>query len=265
MVIIKRIFSILLSISIFATVVGCTTEEPKPKPRDTSNDTRLSKSMVYANTIATRSRHTTQLLTGTVIPLPTQMKLVHELGFAGEKNVSKLQTLKGKTYIENSLDVFIENNEGRRYYASKSPSSGRMNTTRLGFYYYESHIRELGFSTDEGELVGNKVDITGLDSKDWKVHQMESPVYNNGVILKVTNTHDPYVSRSGLNIDNTKYNGIEVKMKVDGAAQVAEVYYFTADKGNFNAEQRLSFQVKNDGKFHTYVLDLAGAENTTLL
>ena len=74
---------------------------------------------------------------------------------------------------------------------------------------------------------------------------MESPVYNNGVILKVTNTHDPYVSRSGLNIDNTKYNGIEVKMKVDGAAQVAEVYYFTADKGNFNAEQRLS-SGKND-------------------
>ena len=35
--------------------------------------------------------------------------------------------------------------------------------------------------------------------------------------------------------------------------------HFTADKGNFNAEQRLSFQVKNDGKFHTYVLDLAGA------
>ena len=26
----------------------------------------------------------------------------------------------------------------------------------------------------QGELVGNKVDITGLDSKDWKVHQMES-------------------------------------------------------------------------------------------
>jgi hypothetical protein len=260
MVIIKRIFSILLSISIFATVVGCTTEEPKPKPRDTSNDTRLSKSMVYANTIANtvQAYYTTPDRDSYTIA-NTQMKLVHELGFAGEKNVSKLQTLKGKTYIENSLDVFIENNEGRRYYASKSPSSGRMNTTRLGFYYYESHIRELGFSTDEGELVGNKVDITGLDSKDWKVHQMESPVYNNGVILKVTNTHDPYVSRSGLNIDNTKYNGIEVKMKVDGAAQVAEVYYFTADKGNFNAEQRLSFQVKNDGKFHTYVLDLAGA------
>ncbi|NLN05024.1 MAG: hypothetical protein GX166_09445 [Clostridiaceae bacterium] len=156
MVKIKRFFSILLSVSIFAAVIGCTKEEPKPKPRDTSNDTRLSKSMVYANTIANKVQayYTTHERDSYTIT-NTQMKLVHELGFSKEKNVSTLQTLKGNPYIENSLDVFIENNEGRRYYASKSPTSGRMNTTRLGFYYYESHITQLGFSTDEGELVGD--------------------------------------------------------------------------------------------------------------
>lgn len=56
-------------------------------------------------------------------------------------NSATLADKDGKAYIANSFDSFFEQG-GLRHYFSTSKEEGRVNTIRLGKYYYECHIRD---------------------------------------------------------------------------------------------------------------------------
>ena len=156
---------LLLCIVILA---GCGTEVKEPPPRDTSGDTKLSASMVYANSIANkvqayydRPDRSSYTITN------TQIELVHDLMKPGSKYVTALKSNKGKTYLKNTMDIFVKDTDGNVYYASKSPSAGRINTTRLGYYYYESHVRDLGFGQSDVSVYGKKLDLGGFNHGSW--------------------------------------------------------------------------------------------------
>lgn len=72
--------------------------------------------------------------------------LTHELGAPGNKTAT-LQTAGGKTYFADSLDTFCTLQNGATYYSSLSAANGRVNTIRLGQYYYECHVRDLEYAS----------------------------------------------------------------------------------------------------------------------
>lgn len=76
----------------------------------------------------------------------SQMIFTHSLE---KKNSATLTDLDGNVYIADSFDTYFTDINGNTYYSSDSSEEGRVNTIRLGEYYYECHVRDFdGKSTD---------------------------------------------------------------------------------------------------------------------
>ena len=81
---------------------------------------------------------------------------------AGQRQVTSLKNLKGGTYVSNTMDVFVLTTSNTEKYAKNSTDiisttwpngynktekacAPYVNTTRLGYYYYEVNVRNLNF------------------------------------------------------------------------------------------------------------------------
>ncbi len=232
-----------------------------------NGDSALSASFAYANSIANtvqgfytdgdRTHYALRNL---------DMSLVHKLDGFGNLNVTDLANAEGLSYANQTLDVYVKTGDGTMYYSGNSGTAGRMNTTRLGYYYYETHIRDLGFAAEGEEISYEQETAIGLED-DWNTNQMSEPEYKNGEMTVQTNsTEDPYVYRGGISVPAEAYNAVEIEMKSTGSATTAQLYFFTQSTGGFNAAQMASFQIKSDGKYHKYLVDLsaAGLDTTPL-
>ena len=70
--------------------------------------------------------------------------LTHNLQSPLDKNVTSLKNNDGGIYLENTMDLYVTTPNSKMY-TSQSKFSGRMNEYRLGYYYYDFHIADLGF------------------------------------------------------------------------------------------------------------------------
>ena len=71
--------------------------------------------------------------------------VVHKLTSAGNKTAS-VYDADGNAYVKDSFDPHIKLSGKTVKYASDSAAKARVNTIRLGEYYYECHVRDLDFS-----------------------------------------------------------------------------------------------------------------------
>ena len=76
--------------------------------------------------------------------------LVYDLKTPGGKQVAGLYNAAGRPYIENTMDASIVDAAGNRFSAACSPANGRMNSHRIGYYYYDFRFRDQGFVSPEG-------------------------------------------------------------------------------------------------------------------
>ena len=144
----RRILALLLSfVSCLSVSFGGTavrTWRPDNKTaavNDIAGDSALSDSVllasrmsngvqcVYANAKRTAYRMTNNVMT-----------LTHTLGKFG--NGATLTDANGKVYVRDSFDAWCRDADGAVWRASDSPEAGRVNTIRLGKYYYDVHVRD---------------------------------------------------------------------------------------------------------------------------
>lgn len=69
----------------------------------------------------------------------SQMIFTHSLA---KKNSASVTDLDGNVFIADSFDTYFVTSDGKTYYSSNSSDEGRVNTIRLGEYYYECHVRD---------------------------------------------------------------------------------------------------------------------------
>lgn len=222
-----------------------------------NSDSSLSASFAYANNIAnTVQGYYTDGARSHYALKNINTSLVHRLSGFDNFNVTDIANADGVSYANQTLDVYVKASDGITYYAGNSQTAGRMNTTRLGYYYYETHIRDLGF---ESEVSGDYLYETSVDiSGGWGTNDMSAPEYKNGeLIVNVTSAADPYVYKNNINISPDQYNAVEIEMKATGIAQTASVYYCTAKSGHFNGEQVAPFKINSDGQYRKYIVKLA--------
>ena len=190
-----------------------------------------------------------------------EMSLDYALNVTLPQQVTSLKSKSGNTYVENTMDVFIEMSGGGRYYAKNSYTDGVPNIYRLGYYYYEMRVEGQTFV---GEINENgSVDIDHL-----------SPIAKNAIkgvkkkdgVLQVVNAApagDSNITFSrSLNIDTGIYTVLEITMKADANTDTrADVYYMAGSASEFSNGQRVTFAINNDGAYHTYIVPLySGAE-----
>ena len=243
------------------------TEEPSPTPvpRDVSNDTPIASSMVYANELAnTVDGYYTSAVRSEYVLKNTQMRLTENLTDDGAKGLRKFENASGKTYFTDSMDLYVIDGSGGEWSDRYSLGSGRINTTRLGFYYYESHFRDLGLGNSAGANSYEAVtEVTDLKT-NWVAHDgnLKSGAKNSAVFT-VESTYDPYFVIRSFSVPTTSVNAVELELAVKGSA--SRVQMFIDDGSDYNPGQTLTFTVKSDGAPHKYLIDISAIQKGSAL
>lgn len=158
----RKFLALFLSLftALFAVRAGTsvpiyhTSEESIALVNDISGDGPLSESVKLAKRLANGVQAAYTDSNRTAYRMANQnMILTHTLG--KYKNGATLSDTKGNIYIENSFNAWCKDNLGGVYYSSDSTVQGRVNTIRLGEYYYETHVRDYdlkaaAFKVDKG-------------------------------------------------------------------------------------------------------------------
>lgn len=69
----------------------------------------------------------------------SEMILTHSLK---KNNSASICDTEGNAYVANSFDTYFTDKDGKTYYSSASSVTGRVNTIRLGEYYYDCRVRD---------------------------------------------------------------------------------------------------------------------------
>ncbi|MBQ4053158.1 MAG: hypothetical protein IJD33_02340, partial [Clostridia bacterium] len=114
------------------------------------------------------------------------MSLTHGLK-SGNVQVNNLTNSAGASYLTNTLDAYVVSGGNRVYgktgsntYGGTVAGSARLNTTQLGYYYYETSVRDITFNSSS-PLYLSKTYHTYSD----KMHQ-EFTVVASGTTSSVT-------------------------------------------------------------------------------
>lgn len=219
----KKHITTLVFVTIIALMTvlgGC-----KQKARDISADTSLASSIVYANTMANKVQGYYTSASRTVYTLEnTQVKLIHDLN---DTRLTTLTNLDDNPYFTDTMDAFFEDTEGNRYYASQTSRGGRVNTLRLGYYYYESHVYDMTFNKPKAAGKATKyVDAAEFDKQNFTVSAGPNVRYENRLITEYAEGYSSEIkiSKSDISVSLSDYQGILIEMG-GGATQCRLLVY----------------------------------------
>lgn len=169
-------------------------------------------------------------------------------------------TLKNKnraTYFKDSLDVYAIDDNGDELSVSPALSNAKINTTKLGYYYYDVNVRDIYLGYVNGVSYPLNGDLD-LSPDKWHTNDMQTPVKDaNGLFsVEVASSYDPFFYMNDLSADGRYANALEITIKTDKDTTSAALYYYTSDKVGFNGEQVTVFSIRPDGEFHTYLVPM---------
>ena len=134
--------------------------------------------------------------------------------------VNSLTNSSGVPYFENTMDAYIRFDDGSKYIASESLYSGRMNSHRLGYYYYDFRFRDQNFMDPdtkkpytEGEAC---IDLLKDYGDQFTGNNIKGLKYENGVLsYSVTSTTEPFILLKGISISSEEYDAIQITLKAE--------------------------------------------------
>ncbi len=167
MLIVKHLLLPILCalLTFFANIVYTpSVEQPKKEEseviHDIAGDSILSGSILYANEMQNKAQaYYTDADRSAYRMQNTSAVLTHELTDKDNNNATLTDT-DGNVYIADSFDTFYTDTSGKTYFSSASRTNGRVNTNRLGIYYYECNVREFDYTTLTKKNVDFRVDKT---------------------------------------------------------------------------------------------------------
>ncbi len=186
------------------------------------------------------------------------MSLLYDLTSDGHKGVEAICNADGLPYFGNTMDAFVVLPDGTRCGASSSPKNGRMNSHRLGYYYYDFRFCDQLFVNGDALYA----DAGGADSYDilkkagtWSTHDTSAVTKKDGVMsYTVTSTYDPYIYAS-VRFGAEDYDAVRITMLTEAAA-VGEIFIIAGGREGYSAEQRTQFTV-TPGEWTTVTVPLS--------
>lgn len=276
----KKMAALLLAITLAFGVVGCNCGSKNDNNSDKKDNTDntvaeekvidLSTQTAFADTVTTANRYANGVQAyyanndrQAYVIKNRNLQLTHNT--SGKKFVTEVLSASGNEYLFNTLDSYVVFN-GNHYYASDNSSDARINTTKLGYYYYSTYVRDMGF----GETVPLHLEKGYHTYADRNYQQFRiiasgasKYVTEFGFELKVTKSR---VAKFKLN------NGGEIVTSLSNGDYVySDLQYFAMDIaeagviGIITAGQNTKLSVSVDNKFyiiHQYIT-LDGVASST--
>lgn len=179
------------------------------------------------------------------------MSLDYLLTGSADQMVTSIKNTYGKSYLENTMDVFVRMKDGQTYYASASDDQTRVNIYRFGYYYYDIHMLEQDFEKPFTVLKETNIPITSF--KEYK--HTTRPEFNNGELsVTITNQEDPQVF-AATNFPASEYNNLQITVKSNSVVTIP-VYIIAGAQTHHNNSQTTTIEIINDGEWHTYNIPL---------
>lgn len=144
----KFFASLLAFLQLFFSGVsyGDLVEKPDEEKAETEivneidSQTNMADSIKYANQVKNQAQAKyTDAERSAYEMKNSHLIFTHSLG---KKNSATVTDTEGNVYIADSFDTYFVDEKGKTYYSSASSDEGRVNTIRLGEYYYECHVRD---------------------------------------------------------------------------------------------------------------------------
>ncbi|MBO7503612.1 MAG: hypothetical protein J6U38_04515 [Clostridia bacterium] len=237
------------------------TEEPV-EMRDISNDTKFAKTVVYANGAANsvQARYTDGTRAGYEV-FNKNTKITQNLNTDGRLGITKIESTSGAVFAEGSImNAYVIDANGMVRTDNNSMTPGRINTTRLGYYYYEVFTRDQEFCTpdggDEFDKVTNLSDFDG----DWSSSGDAEAIMKKGksVTLNVVGATDPNIYKGLLTaVPKSDVTHIAVTIAAFGSGGRCQCFFVDRTSREFNARQSIEFVLACDGQPHTYLIDIS--------
>ncbi len=184
-----------------------------------------------------------------------KMSLEYALASGKTQYVTSLVNNKGKSYLENTMDVFVTMENGKTYFASDSMSAAHMNLERIGYYLYDVNISGQNFS--------GLFETTGETKFKPTPSRASGATYEfrNGVLtVKNDDTaKDPYlVFGTNYRYSTDECKLLEITMKTDAYSGMlrGSVYVIAGSHQGFSEDQVVPFSIIPDGEYHTYIIPL---------
>jgi len=191
------------------------------------------------------------------------MRLVYNLSQKDNKQVAGLYNNQGVAYLTDSMDAFLETQDGSVLYASNSGPNGRGNIYRFGYYYYDVHLMGQGFlpsAYDIDESAGSYNALKKLRSVSSNM--MEQVTVKDGVITAVvSDITDPYFHWN-VNYKAQDYNALRITIRSEYATS-AHLYIAAGSYGGFNADQNIGFSIEPGKDYCTVIVPLSSIPDYT--
>ncbi len=188
------------------------------------------------------------------------MMLEYALSSADAPMVTALKSKAGGVYLENTMDAFIKLKDGRVLYASKTGASARPNIFRHGYYYYDIHLLDQNFEGNAIVLAEQAFDINDFATGG---NQMKRTEVKDGVLSFLIGGNDPFLASGGrISLSTADFNAVQVTIK-STRATMAQLYLAAGGSTSVSERQKVQFDISNDGRFHTYTVDLSSIPDYT--
>lgn len=202
----------------------------------------------------------------TILITNNNMSLTYKTHSFSDKLVGSIQNSEGKSYIENTMDVFVKMaGIDQPFYASGSQVPTLMNIYRYGYYYYQVLLDNQNFTNEV--TVEKELDL-GLGAPD-NIYNLTkvTATDENAIAYTVNSTYDPRLQyiKSFTPFAAADYNYIAITMKVSGASASivsATAWVIAGEKTSFGS-QSAGFRPVADGEFHTYYIRIDGVTDYT--
>ncbi len=177
--------------------------------------------------------------------------------------VNSLTNSQGVPYFENTMDAYIR--LGDDYYvASESLYSGRMNSQRIGYYYYDFHFRDQNFinpDTKKTYAEGEEcIDLLKDYGDKFKGNDIKNLQYENGILSYTVSTLvDPYIELKGLEVSCDEYDALQITVKAD-SSDILSVLLLTAKTGAYSPDRQLVYRF-NAGEETTMVIPFSAMKS----
>ena len=191
--------------------------------------------------------------------------LLYELAENGGKQIRGLYSKNGAPYFENTSDAFITDGDGVLYSAALSGARGRMNSHRLGYYYYDFRFCDQDFvsvaSQQEAGDGEKSYDILAASGR-WSTHDTSKVTKSNGVLsYTITNPEDPYIT-TAVNFSTEEFDTVQITLRTESAGN-GNFYIVAGGKQGYSAEQHVDFSFTSAGEWVTCVVPLSVVEDYT--
>ncbi len=187
-----------------------------------------------------------------------KMSLEYALASYKQQKVTALKNTQGKSYIENTADVYVKDTNGNVFYAADSSRAATANLYRLGYYYYEARFEEQLFNGAVNILSELPISLENLGKNMARVSDAE----DGSLCVTVTNPTDPYILIKDLNASADKYNYLKVTIKTNTQKMRSLQFYMNLGAGINEGQSKYQI-ISPVNDYVTYYVPLSAVKNYT--